>query len=108
MKIGKGVEVKNSIVMDGTNIGHLSHVGDSVIGEKCNFRAGTKVANLQHDDRTVMLELARKKFDSGRRKLGVIMGDNVHTCINSMINVGTTISGGLGIKPGEFVRGNHS
>ncbi len=91
MRIGNGVEVKNSIVMDGTNIGHLSCVGDSVIGENCNFGAGSKVTNLQHDNRTVMVELAGRKFDSGRRKLGVIMGDGVHTGINSMINVGTTI-----------------
>ncbi|MCK5316508.1 MAG: NTP transferase domain-containing protein, partial [Anaerolineales bacterium] len=94
VRIGNAVEVKNSIVMNGTNIGHLSYVGDSVIGEGCNFGAGTKVANLRHDGRTVMVELAGRKFDSGRRKLGVIMGDNVYTGINSMINVGATISGG--------------
>jgi bifunctional UDP-N-acetylglucosamine pyrophosphorylase/glucosamine-1-phosphate N-acetyltransferase len=107
VRIGNGVEVKNSIVMDGTTIGHLSYVGDSVVGENCNFGAGTKVANLRHDGRNVMVELGERKFDSGRRKLGVIMGDGVHTGINSMINVGTTISSGAGIKPGEFVKGNH-
>lgn len=105
VKIGNAVEVKNSVIMNGTNIGHLSYVGDSIIGEKCNFGAGTKVANLRHDGRTVLVELAGKKFDSGRRKLGVIMGDDVHTGINSMINVGTTIASGAFINPGEFVKG---
>lgn len=108
VRIGNGVEVKNSIVMDGTNVGHLSYVGDSVIGENCNFGAGSKVANLRHDNRTVRVELAGRKFDSGRRKLGVIMGDNVHTGINSMINVGATISCGARINPGEFVKGTNS
>jgi UDP-N-acetylglucosamine diphosphorylase/glucosamine-1-phosphate N-acetyltransferase len=105
VRIGNAVEVKNSIVMNGTHIGHLSYVGDSIIGENCNFGAGTKVANLRHDGRTVIVELAGKKFNSGRRKLGVIMGDNVHTGINSMINVGATISSGAYINPGEFVKG---
>lgn len=107
VRIGNGVEIKNSIVMDGTNIGHLSYAGDSVIGEGCNFGAGTKVANLRHDGRSVIVELGGRKFDSGKRKLGVMMGDNVHTGINSMINVGATIRGGAGIKPGEFVCGNY-
>ena len=104
VRIGNAVEVKNSIVMDGTHIGHLSYIGDSIIGERCNFGAGTKVANLRHDNRTVMVELAGKRFNSCRRKLGVIMGDNVHTGINSMINVGATVAGGACIDPGEFVR----
>lgn len=106
VKIGNAVEVKNSIVMSGTNIRHLSYVGDSIIGENCNFGAGTKVANLRHDTRTVMVGLAGKKFNSGRRKLGVIMGDNVHTGINSMFNVGTTIASGIFINPGEFIKGS--
>ncbi len=105
VRIGNAVEVKNSIVMNGTHIGHLSYVGDSIISEKCNFGAGTKVANLRHDGRTVMVELAGRKFNSGRRKLGVIMGESVHTGINSMLNVGTAISGGACIQPGEFVKG---
>ncbi len=105
VRIGNAVEVKNSIIMNKTHIGHLSYIGDSIIGEQCNFGAGTKVANLRHDGRTVLVELGGKKFDSGKRKLGVIMGDGVHTGINSMLNVGTTIAGGAYIEPGEFVKG---
>jgi UDP-N-acetylglucosamine diphosphorylase/glucosamine-1-phosphate N-acetyltransferase len=108
VRIGNAIEVKNSIIMNGTHIGHLSYVGDSIIGERCNFGAGTKVANLRHDGRTVLMELSGRKFDSGRRKLGVIMGDDVHTGINSMLNVGTTVTGGSYISPGEFVRGMRS
>ncbi len=105
VRIGNAVEVKNSIIMNKTHIGHLSYIGDSIIGEQCNFGAGTKVANLRHDGRTVLVELGGRKFDSGRRKLGVIMGDGVHTGINSMLNVGATIAGGACIEPGEFVKG---
>ncbi len=105
VRIGNAVEVKNSIIMNKTHIGHLSYVGDSIIGERCNFGAGTKVANLRHDGRSVLVELGGRKFDSGRRKLGAVMGDDVHTGINSMLNVGTTIGCGACIGPGEFVKG---
>jgi len=104
VRIGNAVEIKNSIVMSGTNIGHLSYVGDSIIGEKCNFGAGTKVANLRHDGRNVICEIGGRRYNSGRRKLGVIMGDRVKTGINSMINVGTTIVSGAHIYPGEFIK----
>lgn len=103
-RIGNAVEIKNSIVMKGTHIGHLSYVGDSIIGERCNFGAGTKVANLRHDGRTIRLKLKGSPVDSGRRKLGTIMGDDVHTGINSMINAGVVIENGSKIAPGEFVK----
>lgn len=104
VRIGNAVEIKNSIIMNGTHIGHLSYVGDSIIGEKCNFGAGTKVANLRHDGRTIRVRLKGKLTDSGRRKLGTIMGDDVHTGINSMINVGAVVESGAMIAPGEFVK----
>ncbi|MCZ7398421.1 MAG: sugar phosphate nucleotidyltransferase [Candidatus Methanoperedens sp.] len=104
VRIGNAVEIKNSIIMNGTHIGHLSYVGDSIIGERCNFGAGTKVANLRHDDRTIRVRLKGKLTDSGRRKLGTIMGDDVHTGINSMINVGAVVESGAMIAPGEFVK----
>lgn len=104
VRIGNAVEIKNSIIMNGTHIGHLSYVGDSIIGERCNFGAGTKVANLRHDGRTIRVMLKGKLIDSGRRKLGTIMGDDVHTGINSMINVGAVIECKAMIAPGELVK----
>lgn len=102
--IGNAVEVKNSIIMDGTNIGHLTYLGDSIIGRKCNFGAGTKVANLRHDGKNIKVTIKDKRTDSGRRKLGVIMGDDVHTGINSSINVGTVMESGSYTGPGDVVR----
>jgi len=104
VRIGNAVEIKNSIIMKGTHIGHLSYVGDSIIGERCNFGAGTKVANLRHDGRTIRVILKEKLIDSGRRKLGTIMGDDVHTGINSMINVGAVVESKAMIAPGELVK----
>jgi UDP-N-acetylglucosamine diphosphorylase/glucosamine-1-phosphate N-acetyltransferase len=104
-KIGAAVEIKNSIVMNHTNVPHLSYVGDSVIGERCNFGAGTKVANLRLDEKEVMVAVDGKRTGSGRRKLGVIMGDDVKTGINASIDVGTIIGEGTMIGMGAVARG---
>jgi UDP-N-acetylglucosamine diphosphorylase / glucose-1-phosphate thymidylyltransferase / UDP-N-acetylgalactosamine diphosphorylase / glucosamine-1-phosphate N-acetyltransferase / galactosamine-1-phosphate N-acetyltransferase len=91
VRIGAAVEVKNSIVMSGTHVPHHNYVGDSIIGERCNFGAGTKVANLRFDDKPVKVSFKGDLIDSGTRKLGVIMGDDVKTGINAMIEPGTII-----------------
>ena len=90
-RVGNGCEIKNSLIMDGTHIGHLSYVGDSVIGEKCNFGAGTITANLRFDDGRIEMVIKGKVVDSGRRKLGVVMGDNVKTGIQSSFMPGVKV-----------------
>ena len=104
-RIGAGVEVKNSIVMAGTHIPHLSYVGDSVIGEGCNLGAGTIIANLRLDERSVRCSVKGERVDTGRRKLGAIIGDGVKTGINCTIDAGTVIGEGSFIGPGARVRG---
>lgn len=106
VRIGSSVEVKNSIVMRRTAIPHHNYVGDSIIGERCNFGAGTKVANLRFDDRTVRVTTKGQMLSSGRRKLGVVMGDDVKTGINAMIEPGTVIWEGTVIGMGARARGN--
>jgi len=103
--IGNACEVKNSIIFDSSNIPHQNYVGDSIIGSGCNFGAGTKVANLRLDKNNIIVTLNGKKIDSKRRKLGVIMGDNVQTGINSMINIGSFIGNNVSIGPGATVKG---
>lgn len=103
-KVGNAVEIKNTIIMEGTHVGHLSYVGDSVIGKRCNFGAGTKVANLRHDGKNIKVKVKGKVIDSGRRKLGVIMGDDVHTGINTSINIGVMMEKSKYTHPGEVVR----
>ena len=106
VRIGSSVEVKNSIVMKRTHIPHHNYVGDSIIGERCNFGAGTKVANLRFDDRTVRVTNKGQMLSSGRRKLGVVMGDDVKTGINAMIEPGTVIWEGTVVGMGARARGN--
>ncbi len=103
--IGNGCEVKNSIVMDHSNVPHLNYVGDSVIGQHCNLGAGTVVANLRLDKGNIPVVLNGQRLDSKRRKLGMIMGDNVQTGINAIINVGTLIGNDAAIGLGATAKG---
>ena len=103
--VGNACEVKNSIIMDGTNIPHQNYVGDSILGQYCNLGAGTKVANLRFDKKNIVVVLNGEKVDTKRRKLGSIMGDNVQTGINSMINIGTFIGNNVFLSPGAIVSG---
>ncbi len=105
VRIGNAVEVKNSTIMDGTKIGHLSYVGDSVIGENCNFGAGTICANLRHDKGNIKSYIKGQKVDSGRRKLGAIMGDDAKTGIHTTIYPGAVIESGYRSLPGEVLKG---
>ncbi|WP_455645190.1 bifunctional sugar-1-phosphate nucleotidylyltransferase/acetyltransferase [Methanosphaera sp.] len=98
--VGNAVEIKNSIIMDGTNVNHLSYVGDSVIGVNCNLGAGTNLANLRFDDKHVTVNVKGKKVDSGLRKLGAIFGDGVKTGINTSVNPGVKIGNNSFINAG--------
>jgi UDP-N-acetylglucosamine diphosphorylase/glucosamine-1-phosphate N-acetyltransferase len=99
--IGSAVEVKNSIIMKDSKIPHHNYVGDSIIGEECNFGAGTKIANLRFDKKNIRIA----GIDTKRRKLGAIIGDRVETGINAGINVGSIIGNNTQIGPGAIVSG---
>ncbi|MFH1640327.1 MAG: bifunctional sugar-1-phosphate nucleotidylyltransferase/acetyltransferase [Chloroflexota bacterium] len=99
--IGASCEVKNSIIMNGSKVPHLNYVGDSVIGEGCNLGAGTKIANLRLDKKSIRVG----EIDTGRGKLGAIIGDNVQTGINACINVGALIGNNTFIGPGAKASG---
>ncbi len=100
VKIGSGCEVKNSIVMNGTKIPHLSYVGDSILGERCNLGAGTVVANLRFDGKPVTMMISGSRVDSGRKKLGAVLGDEVQTGINANIMPGVKVGSRSLIGPG--------
>ena len=102
-RVGNACEVKNSIIMDGTHVGHLSYVGDSILGEKCNLGAGTITANLRLDDGPVKMEVKDKVVDSGRRKLGAILGDNVKTGVGALLMPGVKVGNGSWVSAGFLV-----
>ncbi len=99
--IGHASEVKNSIIMDRTNIPHFNYVGDSIIASGCNFGAGTKIANLRHDKK----EITASGLPTRRRKFGAVIGDDVLFGINCSINVGAVIGNHSRFAPGTVIEG---
>jgi bifunctional UDP-N-acetylglucosamine pyrophosphorylase/glucosamine-1-phosphate N-acetyltransferase len=99
VRIGNACEIKNSIIMDNVHIGHLSYIGDSVLGEKCNLGAGTITANYRFDAGSIKMVVKDKVIDSGRRKLGVILGDNVKAGINSLFMPGVKVGNNSWVGP---------
>jgi UDP-N-acetylglucosamine diphosphorylase/glucosamine-1-phosphate N-acetyltransferase len=91
VRVGNACEIKNSIIMDHTHVGHLSYVGDSILCERCNLAAGTITANLRLDDGLVKMLVKGEVVDTGRRKLGAILGDNVKTGINALLMPGVKV-----------------
>ncbi|MGB9915048.1 MAG: bifunctional sugar-1-phosphate nucleotidylyltransferase/acetyltransferase [Candidatus Bathyarchaeales archaeon] len=91
VRVGNACEVKNSIIMDYTHVGHLAYVGDSILCEHCNLAAGTITANLRLDDGHVKMMVKDSVVDTGRRKLGAILGDNVKTGVNALLMPGVKV-----------------
>ena len=91
VRVGNACEIKNSILMDGTHAGHLSYVGDSILGEKCNLGAGTIIANYRFDSGSIKMMVKDQVVNTGRRKLGAILGDNVKTGIKSLFMPGVKV-----------------
>ena len=89
--IGQSVEVKNSIFMEGVSAGHLSYIGDSIVGAQTNLGAGTITANFRHDGQTHRSMIGDQLIDTGRTKFGAIIGNDVHTAIHCAIYPGRKI-----------------
>ncbi|OVE86006.1 bifunctional sugar-1-phosphate nucleotidylyltransferase/acetyltransferase [Natronolimnobius baerhuensis] len=101
--VGHAVEVKNSVLSPGATVGHLSYVGDSVLGRDVNFGAGTTVGNLRHDDGDIKFTVKGDRVSTGRRKFGVVAGDEVKTGINTSLTPGLKLETGATTHPGETV-----
>lgn len=103
-KIGQGSEIKGSILMNDAKVPHLSYAGDSVLGEGVNFGCGTVTANFRHDGKNHSSMVQGNLIDTGRRKLGTIVGDHVHTGINTSIYPGRKFWPHTSTLPGEVVK----
>lgn len=87
--VGHTTEMKGSILLDGAKAAHFAYVGDSILGRDVNLGAGTKLANLKMIPGSITVTIDKKRFDTGRRKLGAILGDHTETGCNSVTSPGT-------------------
>ncbi len=97
-------EVYDAIIMENTTAKHFSYMAHSVIGENVNIAAGVITADYRHDAKSHITLIKGKKVDTGRRKLGAFIGDDVKTGIGTLIYPGRKIWPGKSTLPGEIVK----
>ena len=102
-RIGNACEIKNSIIMDHAHVGHLSYIGDTILGQNCNLGAGTITANLRFDNGHVKMAVKDKVVNTGRRKLGAVFGDNVKTGIGALLMPGVKVGNNSWIGAGLII-----
>ena len=103
--IGNSTELKNSILFDNVQVPHFNYVGDSIYGYRSHTGAGVIASNLKSDKTNVVVDVDGEKIDTGLKKLGAIIGDDVEVGCNSVLNPGTVIGKNTNVYPLSRVRG---
>ena len=102
-EIGFGTEIARSIIMDNTHI-HSGFIGDSIIGQGCRLGANFITGNRRIDRKGIKIEI-KDIYDTGLTRLGVIMGYNTKTGINTSVMPGTLIGNNSIIGSNTEVKG---
>jgi acetyltransferase-like isoleucine patch superfamily enzyme len=105
--VGHTTEMKGSIMLDGAKASHFAYVGDSILGKNVNLGAGTKLANLKMIPGSIVITSDKKRYDTGRRKLGAILGDHTETGCNSVTSPGTLMGPSSIVYSGVAVPGGY-
>lgn len=104
--IGNSTEVKNAIIFDGVQVPHFNYVGDSILGCKAHLGAGAVTSNVKSDRSLVTVNTPDGKLETGLKKFGAMVGDNVEVGCNSVLNPGTVIGRNSNVYPLSSVRGS--
>ncbi len=99
--VGNSAEVKNAILFDGVQVPHYNYIGDSILGYKAHFGAGAITSNVKSDKKPVVLA----GINTGRKKVGAMVGDFGEIGCNTVLNPGTVIGRRSVIYPLSCVRG---
>lgn len=103
--VGHATEVKGSIMLNGSQAPHFNYVGDSVLGNRANLGAGTKLSNLKNDHGPVSVVVNGVRQCTGLRKLGAIVGDGVAIGCNCVTSPGSLIGPNSMVYANLVVRG---
>ncbi len=103
--VGNSVELKNVIIFDHVQVPHYNYVGDSILGYKAHMGAGAVTSNVKSDKTNVVVREGKERYETGLRKMGAILGNNVEVGCNSVLNPGTVIGPGSRVYPLSSVRG---
>ncbi|MCX4306172.1 MAG: UDP-N-acetylglucosamine pyrophosphorylase [Acetatifactor sp.] len=103
--VGNSTELKNVILFNKVQVPHYNYVGDSVLGFKSHMGAGSITSNVKSDKTLVMVQGEGIRIETGLKKMGAMLGDNVEVGCNSVLNPGTVIGRNSNIYPTSMVRG---
>ena len=103
--VGNSTELKNVILFNKVQVPHYNYVGDSILGFKAHMGAGSITSNVKSDKTLVVVKNGEKKMETGLKKFGAMLGDNVEVGCGSVLNPGTVIGRGSNIYPLSSVRG---
>ena len=98
-------ELKNCILFDKAQVPHFNYVGDSVLGYKAHLGAGSVTSNLKSDKSLVQIKAEGQVLDTGRKKLGALVGDEAEVGCNSVLCPGSVLGRGCQVYPTSCVRG---
>ena len=102
---GNSCEIKNSIIFDDAQTPHYNYVGDSVLGWKSHMGAGSITSNVKSDRSNITIRCGKEAVETGRYKVGAMLGDCVEVGCNSVLNPGTVIGRNSNVYPLSSVRG---
>ncbi len=103
--VGNSTEVKNALIFDSVQVPHYNYVGDSVLGYKAHLGAGAITSNVKSDKTLVKVNVNGEKHETGLKKFGAMVGDNVEVGCGSVLNPGTVIGKNSNVYPLSSVRG---
>ena len=103
--VGNSTELKNVVLFNKVQVPHYNYVGDSVLGFKAHMGAGSITSNVKSDKTPVVVKGENIRIETGLKKMGAMLGDNVEVGCNSVLNPGTVVGRESNIYPVSMVRG---
>ena len=103
--VGNSTELKNVILFNKVQVPHYNYVGDSILGYRSHMGAGSITSNVKSDKTLVTIKVEGKKIETGLKKMGAMLGDEVEVGCNTVMNPGTIIGKHSNIYPLSMVRG---
>ena len=103
--VGNSTELKNVILFNKLQVPHYNYVGDSILGFKAHMGAGSITSNVKSDKKLVVVKAGEEKIETGMKKFGAMLGDEVEVGCGSVLNPGTVVGNHSNIYPLSSVRG---
>ena len=103
--VGNSTELKNCLLFDKVQVPHFNYVGDSILGYKAHMGAGAITSNVRSDKKLVKVHTPEGDIETGLKKFGAMLGDDVEVGCNTVLNPGVVLGRGVWVYPGSLVRG---